>query len=416
MAKNSFVFKSFSFDRYSGFFQLNYSIYLENRNFDFVETLLLPTEDFIDYNEEELQRSLFNLHLAFGISYYKTYLPENIIIKTGVLDKNQSSFWNSVYSNGLGEFFYKNNIDPKLKIDFPYKNDVPLNIEKTNYHKKSLLLLGGGKDSLVSYSILKNKNQDFDILTLRDNHIFQSLDVILNKKRIIIQRNIDRQLIDLNNQGAFNGHIPISVLISFLSVVVSILYGYKEVIFSNEKSASDYNLIYKNKKINHQWAKSEEAEQLISNYVSKYITKNTKIYSLLRKYSEMEIMKIFSAQKEFFDYFSSCNRNFHIQNNKKIKNKLWCLECPKCVFTFIFLSVFLEKNQLINIFKENLFERTDLLDLFKELWGEKNFKPFECVGTKEEVCEAFEIIVKKNDYKNDFIIKEFLNFKNKSVF
>jgi len=41
--------------------------------------------------------------------------------------------------------------------------------------------------------------------------------------------------------------------------------------------------------------------------------------------------------------------------------------------------------ELIRIFGKNLYDETELLESFKELTGISNVKPFECVGTIDEV-------------------------------
>ncbi|MDP2951055.1 MAG: hypothetical protein Q8N55_01590 [bacterium] len=47
------------------------------------------------------------------------------------------------------------------------------------------------------------------------------------------------------------------------------------------------------------------------------------------------------------------------------------------------------------IFRQDLFTKGDLLETMKELIGESDFKPFECVGTKKESIVAFYLSFKK---------------------
>ena len=49
------------------------------------------------------------------------------------------------------------------------------------------------------------------------------------------------------------------------------------------------------------------------------------------------------------------------------------------------MSPYLYKEKLINIFGNDLFEDKELLNIFIELTGHGETKPFECVGTFEEV-------------------------------
>jgi hypothetical protein len=65
-------------------------------------------------------------------------------------------------------------------------------------------------------------------------------------------------------------------------LLFSYLYNYKYIILSNEKSASEENLIWNSLKINHQYSKSFEFEKDFVEYKNKYISKNIKYFSLLR--------------------------------------------------------------------------------------------------------------------------------------
>ena len=66
----------------------------------------------------------------------------------------------------------------------------------------------------------------------------------------------------------------------------------------------------------------------------------------------------------------------------------WCCNCPKCLFAYIILSPYLYKKKLVDIFGEDLFEKESLKKTFIELTGNGETKPFECVGTFEEVNYA----------------------------
>ena len=55
-----------------------------------------------------------------GISYYKAYIPQQIKILPKQLNQSQKEFFDKIYKNGLGEFFYINKIDFRELINFPY--------------------------------------------------------------------------------------------------------------------------------------------------------------------------------------------------------------------------------------------------------------------------------------------------------
>jgi hypothetical protein len=41
---------------------------------------------------------LFHLSLAVGISYYKLFPTENLVIESGALTDNQKTFWKTMYT------------------------------------------------------------------------------------------------------------------------------------------------------------------------------------------------------------------------------------------------------------------------------------------------------------------------------
>ena len=55
------------------------------------------------------------------------------------------------------------------------------------------------------------------------------------------------------------------------------------------------------------------------------------------------------------------------------------------MFVYTILSPFIEEEKLIDLFGENLFNKESLKETFIDLTGNGKLKPFECVGTKEEV-------------------------------
>lgn len=145
------------------------------------------------------------------------------------------------------------------------------------------------------------------------------------QKRLIIQRELDLpQLKNLVEKGYYNGHVPITGTICFVSLVVAYLYGYQTVVTSLEKSADEENTTYCGMDINHQRSKSLEFEQLFQSYVKKRISKDFSISSPLRKRYEIRIIQEFCHYPQYFYHFSSCNRNFHQTGSQLTKKQLRC--------------------------------------------------------------------------------------------
>jgi len=397
-----FIFESYRLDAERRQIQLNYSLDGEE---EFQEIIELPSTDFAEYDSAELEAALFGLHLIAGISYYKTCLPKELDIKSGQLSPDQAHFWNAVYQNGLGEFFYHNQIDFRDLIKFPAQGGRRLLPETTKeLPKKILLPFGGGKDSLASLEILAKKESDITLFRMGSHPLIDQLVEVTNRPILTVERHLSPNLFELNKLGALNGHVPFTTYLSFLSVVVGILYGFDAVVVSEEKSASYGNVEYLGQEINHQWSKSWEAEQLIREYIGDYLTQNIQYINVLRPFSELLIAKLVSNKPEYLPYFTSCNTNWKIAGDL---GRRWCGECPKCAFTFTIFAAFVPAEQLVEVFGKNLFEDANLMPLFRELLGLEGIKPFECVGTPEETQAALYLAIRQPEFAQSLIGKFF---------
>src|SRR3989344_6887328 len=124
---DTFIFKAYFYDPATGRIELHYSL---DDDIAFQETLTVPPTNEPRTPNPALDAALFALHLIGGISYYKTCLPKTIEIRSGHLTEAQAAFWNSVYENGLGEFFFKNNIDFRGLIRFPSGQESVISDQK----------------------------------------------------------------------------------------------------------------------------------------------------------------------------------------------------------------------------------------------------------------------------------------------
>ena len=370
----------------------------------YTETLILPkTVDFKKINQDLLQKVLQGIHLVLGTSYYKFYCATKVKINYS-LNREESNFWNTVYKNGFGEFYFRNKIDPKKSPKFPFDKKSKAQSYSLERNNKCLVGVSGGKDSIVASELLKEQGIDitaFFVETNNDSVLVDKVIEELNIKSAKIQRILDPQVFESHK---YNGHIPISAIYAFLGILYAVLYNYSYFIVANEHSSNFGNIKYKGQEINHQWSKSSEFENIFRKYTDSFISQDVRYFSLLRPFYEIRIAELFSKYKKYFPYFSSCNKNFKIV--KENKTNLWCGECPKCVFAFILFSAFLTKEELLKIFKKNLYQEERLLPLFKDVLGLGKMKPFDCVGTFEESKAAF--YLGSNKFKNDFIVKALL--------
>ncbi|MEI7557702.1 MAG: hypothetical protein WCJ45_02420 [bacterium] len=182
--------------------------------------------------------------------------------------------------------------------------------------------------------------------------------------------------------------MPISGIIAFVLVTGAYLYDYRYIIMSNEKSANEGNTVLDGISINHQRSKSYQFESDFNQYSKRYLSPEVEYFSLLRGMYEIKIAKIFAQYDQYFDVFSSCNNNFKVIEANKTTDQRRCGKCPKCAFVYATLRPFVSDADIQRIFGQELYNRENLLPLYKELLGIQGIKPFECVGTNEEVVYA----------------------------
>jgi hypothetical protein len=343
--------------------------------------------------EKVLKNLIFHLGLIEIPSYWKATCSPTIEIKAGKLNKEQKTFWKNLIMKGMGQFFYENKIDftkPNfLKIIPSFCNNYATALKLQSEKSKVLVPIGGGKDSIVTLEKLKEQRKEVNAFLVNPTkYVKNVLQVARIKKPIVVERKIDPVLLQLNKKGYLNGHTPFTAVLSFLSFFCAVLFGYKNIAFSNEKSANEGNVKYLGTTINHQWSKSLEFERKFRDYCQKYLVKNINYFSLLRPYTELEVSRMFLKYPQYFLVFSSCNQSIKT-------GKTWCGNCPKCLFVYASLYPFLEKKQLLKIFGRDIFENKKLLPTMKSLIGQGSHKPFECVGTYKESRLAFSLSLKK---------------------
>jgi UDP-N-acetyl-alpha-D-muramoyl-L-alanyl-L-glutamate epimerase len=335
---------------------------------------------------EGIQNLLFHIGMIELISYWKTACPPLLKVKGYKLDNKQVLWWKNVYYQGLGEFFYTNGIltsqDNFMRIESEGKN-----FEKKHFELNDNILvpIGGGKDSVVTLELLR---KEFHIHPFILNPRGASLESCYkagfsNNLIAEINRSLDPLLLKLNHEGFLNGHTPFSALLAFYTLLVAALTGYKHIALSNESSANEPTVAGTD--VNHQYSKSFSFEKDFRSYVSTYISEDFNYFSFLRPLSELQIARLFSQQVKYYPVFKSCNAGS--------KTDIWCGQCPKCLFAWIILSPFIPLDELIQIFGKNLYEDAGMIPYLKELTGIEDVKPFECVGTVDEVNAALQMFI-----------------------
>jgi len=342
-----------------------------------------------------LKNIVFNLGMVEAISYFKATCSKNFLIKCGYLSEYQKKWFKKLFYLGLGEFRYINKIST-LEEDFVKfeslgeKLELEDNIYKENKNSGIIVPVGGGKDSNVTLELLKNSFDDIVPFRIGSHEVaYECMKVagFERNKAIEVNRIIDKNLLELNKRGFLNGHTPFSAMVAFLTYAIAFMLDKKYITLSNENSANETNVSGEN--INHQYSKTFEFENDFREYASEYLKADVDYFSFLRPISELQIAMLFAKYKKYYKVFKSCNPG------SKQSPWVWCGKCPKCLFVYTILSPFLSKEDIIDIFGKDLFEVDSLLEIFIELCGFGEIKPFECVGTFSEVRFCVSKMIKR---------------------
>ncbi|HZX69864.1 MAG TPA: UDP-N-acetyl-alpha-D-muramoyl-L-alanyl-L-glutamate epimerase [Rhodanobacter sp.] len=368
------------------------------------------------------------LHLVAGVSYYKAGVPPKIEVAAGPLDDATAELLDQLYLHGLAEFAYRNGLDLRGRINFPRSRTspsplrrlkgVPLWVEEgrgegqalsqaanLNLPKRTLVPIGGGKDSLVAVEAIKSIGGEATAVWVGNSALIAACAERTGLPTLNIQRELAPALFEMNRQGAWNGHIPVTAVNSAILVVAAILYGYDSIAFANERSASAATLEYEGQQVNHQWSKGYAFEQLLGNWLHTHVASDLDYCSLLRPYSELAITRAFAKLTPYFDVFSSCNRNFKLLGPKPVDR--WCGQCPKCHFVFLALAPFLPKPRLLSIFGRNLLDDENQAAGFDALLEYQDHKPFECVGEGAEARAAMVALSQRPEWQEDALVARF---------
>ncbi len=368
----------------------------------FTELLEFPRGGDADASASDAFLKLLDLTaVVLGVSYFKLLAPTRIIADVA-LTESERAFALDIYSNGLGEFYARNSLERFGKIEIVSPADQRRARPAPILKDRALLPIGGGKDSLVSVELLEAAGLDYAPFAVNPKGpILGSVDKI-GKTPLYVTRTLDAEMIRLGKEpGYLNGHVPSTAINSMIAALTALLFSYSRIILSNERSASEGNVVHDGREVNHQHSKSLEFERLIADVISGATGGALTYFSLLRPYSEAKIAKLFARETRFDRVFSSCNRNFKLSGHD---GPLWCGECPKCHFTFLLMASRMNYDRVIGIFGHNFLDVPANERSFRELTGLAGQKPWECVGEIEEAAACLYILTTHPDWENTAIV------------
>ena len=338
-----------------------------------------------------LDQAMFLAFILIGTSYYKAHPTTNIRLDRP-LDDFQAHFFSTVYQEGLSQYAFENRLTRASLATFrptPGFQNKPA----IDYRGHGVLALqSGGKDSLLVAELLNENKISFVPWYISSSpdrshpNVIDHLDDNFNhQKASVIYRQIDH--LHLQQTGGRNGHVPVTFIVESLALIQAILNHQNIILTSIGREGEEPHAMIGDLPVNHQWSKTWQAEQLMSEYIKRYLSSDLHLGSPIRHLSELRVADLF-VQKCWQKYgysFSSCNEANYKQNNQNHTLK-WCGHCAKCANSYLLFCPFIPPQFLQSLFgDQDLFLDPNLTQIFKGLLGvDGEMKPFECVGSVEE--------------------------------
>jgi hypothetical protein len=343
-------------------------------------------------------QALHLLHLIVGVSYYKAGLASDIRFQGSPPAPHLAKFLTQLYIHGLAEFAYVNQVDVASRFRLPVTDGAKVSAYDLTLPNRALVAMGGGKDSLVGLDLLRQAGVEVMPACVGSSSLIGDTVKAANLPLLRIKRQLAPELAELNRAGAWNGHVPVTAINSAILVCAAMLYGYRYIVFSNERSADEATLTTSSGvAVNHQYSKTSEFERAFRSVLHSHVSPSINYFSILRPFSELEIVRRFCSLKDYHSVYSSCNRNFHLQGSSI--SGLWCGDCPKCRFAALSLAVYMPPDQVLAIMGVDLLNDLSQKEGFRALCGLGRDKPFECVGEAGESRAALATLVNNEQWK-----------------
>ena len=345
-------------------------------------------EGTVDLDAPGVHRAAELYFVLAGLSYYKTGAAATIDLGEMYSESNAQIVTAGV-SGGLAEFAYRNGLDLS-DINVVGAPVADRGRDVVALTRGPLIPFGGGIDSIVTVATLRDDDAALFVVGPRSDR-FAAIErpaAVTGLEVVRCSRELDTQLFEARRRGWFDGHVPVTAMLSSLAVIGALGQRRRAVVMSNERSASVPNLVVDTRGVNHQWSKSWECEQLQRSWLAAAFNEGVEYYSALRDRSELWVAREFAQRPEYFDAFMSCNRAF--RQDPSTRATTWCGECDKCLFIDLVLAPFVDRTALERLFSgcEPLGDPRRSHDLEVLVGLADNPKPFECVGDIDECATA----------------------------
>ncbi|MEZ5383236.1 MAG: hypothetical protein R2754_15760 [Microthrixaceae bacterium] len=354
--------------------------------------------------------------LAAGTSYYKVAAPALLAVTLGPITDAEAEFVRALYDHGLREFAARNDLPVplvqawELEVGDPphsqHQDPQPSEPQPSEPRHldpgTALVPVGGGKDSALVLSVLGEVAVPFTVnASVAPRRVAAAAGLPLHTAT----RRLDPALRTWNEGGALNGHIPVTAVVTAISALAALAAGCRDVVLGNERSASEPTRWVGGEPVNHQWAKSLDAEDLTQAALAAATGGRLRTFSILRPFTEVAIAGGLVTDPAQLDAFLSCNEAFTMwRETDQRAEGTWCLNCPKCRFTTLMLAPHLDPERFEATFGGRPLHDPAQADGYRALWDEAA-KPYECVGEMVESAAAMAELAQRSEWADAPVVR-----------
>jgi hypothetical protein len=150
-----------------------------------------------------------------------------------------TEFLRQLYVHGLAEFSYVNQLDVAGRFHLEPGRDDNQAAPNLVLPERALVAMGGGKDSLVGLDLLRRAGLEVMPVCIGASSLISDTVKAAGLPLLRISRRLAPELTAWNAAGAWNGHVPVTAINSAILVCAAVLYGFRYVVFANERSADE---------------------------------------------------------------------------------------------------------------------------------------------------------------------------------
>lgn len=360
----------------------------------FTETLRIIAPDGSvlepDHADPAVAGALDVLAMAASVSYLKATLPRVIELAGRPVGPAGVAMLRALLTDGLAELALRAGLGPidDLELRGPDTSETSTRVAPSPAPGPGgvLVTVGGGKDSALTLALAARHDPEALAVAVNPRAPMERTAAWAGLGLVRIERHLDRTLLDLNDRGAINGHVPITAIVASAAVVAAAVMGRGTVLVSNERSADAATRHVDGWTVNHQYSKTSAFERLLGAALAE-AGAPTRVVSLLRPLTELAIARGVAREPGLIAEVTSCNAAFALDG----PGDGWCGRCDKCRFVQLVLAPFTPRARLVADLGFDALDDPGQVAAFATMLDAAT-KPFECVGTVDEVRLALDLL------------------------